>query len=213
MAETKDVILDAAEGLFAEQGFAETSLRAITAKAEVNLAAVNYHFGSKEALIEAVFARRVVPMNEERVRRLDRLIAQHTAGRVPTRDLIRAFIGPALELSRDQQGGAIYIKLLGRSYTEPMDSLHNSMRRMYENVIERFKPAFAAALPTLEAEELYLRMHFMVGLLAYLMAGADTIRMIASSKIHDTDLDMLVERLVEFVTAGMKAPPVSMSQT
>lgn len=206
--DTKEQILQAAEKLFSEQGFKSTSLRAITALAGVNLAAVNYHFGSKNALVEAVFSRRLLPMNEERLRRLQLLSERPEKGVACLEGLIRAFVGPALELSRDtEKGGAVFIRLLGRTYTEPSGDLHDALRGMYEPVIERFRPAFAEALPDLPDEELYWRLHFLVGLLAYLMAGSDMMRLIASCRMaepHDTDL--LIERLVAFAVEGMRAP-------
>ncbi len=211
---TKDLILDTAEALFAEQGFAATSLRNITTAAGVNLASVNYHFGSKEALIEAVFARRLHAMSEERLRRLDALEAQCGAQAVPLEAVIEAFIAPAMELSRDtKRGGDRFIKLLGRSYTEPAEWLQGCVRSVYEPVIERFKGAFALALPELPRDELYWRMHFMVGVLAYCMAGSDMMRLIASCRLCDPlDTRTLTERLVRFLTAGLTAPmPAAMA--
>src|SRR5437762_13635541 len=71
--DTKTRILDAGEHLFMEHGFEATSLRQLTSAAGVNLAAVNYHFGSKEELFQAVLTRRLDPMNQERIQLLDRL--------------------------------------------------------------------------------------------------------------------------------------------
>ena len=206
--DTKTRILDTAESLFAAQGFAATSLRAITASAQVNLAAVHYHFGSKDALLEAVFARRLVPMNEERLRRLHALEGQHGRGRVPLDQLIEAFLGPALELSRDQaRGGSRFVQLLGRSYTEPAPRLQEAVRSMYRKVIEYFKPAFQAVLPQLPDDELYWRLHFLVGVLAYCMSGSDMMRLIASCRMSDPlNVDALTKRLTAFLTAGMEAP-------
>ncbi len=205
---TKEAILDAAEELFAEYGFAATSLRAITAAAQVNLAAVNYHFGSKEALVDAVFARRVEPMNQDRLDALHALQRAYGDTAVPLDRLIAAFVEPALALSHDRTlGGRRFVRLLGRSLTEPAGAVHDSLRSRYEEVSEQFKPAFARTLPELPATELYWRMHFMVGLLAYLMAGADIMRLIASSRLsaqsHD---DEVLPRLVGFIEAGMRAP-------
>lgn len=205
---TKERILDTAEELFAEYGFDATSLRAITAAAQVNLAAVNYHFGSKEALIDAVFARRVEPMNQTRLDALAELQTRHDEQPVPLDALIRAFVAPALELGHDRTlGGRRFVRLLGRSLTERAGAVHDSLRERYEGVSERFKPAFAQTLPELPPEELYWRMHFMVGLLAYLMAGADIMRLIASSRFSAQSGDEAVlPRLVTFIEAGMRAP-------
>jgi AcrR family transcriptional regulator len=213
-ANTKQRILDAAEDLFAANGFAHTSMRAITAHAGANLAAVNYHFGSKEVLIETLFERRVQPMNEERLRRLDALERRH-GDDIPLAELIEAFVGPAMALSRDNlQGGARFMKLLGRSYTEPSEGLHEHLRRLYSVVVERFKPAFARALPHLPRDELYWRMHFMIGTLAYCMAGSDAMRLIASCEVCDPlDTDGLTRRLVGFLEAAFSAPVAGPGET
>lgn len=204
---TKDSILDAAEALFAEQGFAATSLRSITAAAGVNIAAVHYHFGSREGLIEALFARRLLPMNEERLRRLTALETQPGAA-ASLEALIDAFVAPAMELSRDtERGGHRFIQLLGRSYTEPSAWLHQRIRDMYQGVIDRFRPAFARALPDLPPAELYWRLHFMIGVLAYCMAGTDMMRLIASCRLCDPlDTRALTRRLIVFLGAGLNAP-------
>jgi len=189
-------------------------MRAITNEAGVNLASVNYHFGSKHGLIRAIFSRRLVSMNEERLQRLDAVEKKHGA-RVPLNELIHAFIGPPLELSADAPGGPRFIRLLGRSYTEPSRSLQETVRAMHAEVIERFKPAFAAALPGLDHEELHWRLHLLVGTLAYCMTGADSMHLVATSHQPDEsdqpDPDQIVRRLTAFLAAGMQAPPADHS--
>lgn len=204
---TKDRILDVAEQLFSGHGFGATSMRAITNAAGVNLAAVNYHFGSKDGLVRAIFERRLSPMNEERLRRL-RILEQEHGAVIPVAELIKAFVGPALELSRDESaGGARFVRLLGRSYTEPSETVQAAVRSMSGQVIDRFKPAFSAALPELEGEELCWRLHFLVGTLAYCMSGSNMMRLIASGRITEpTEQERLLIRLTEFLAAGIQAP-------
>src|SRR5205809_3159162 len=117
--ETRTRILDVAEELFMQHGFEGASMRMLAAKAGVNLAAVNYHFGSKHALIEAVFRRRLDPMNLARIAELDRL-ENDTAGRPLTADaVIRAIVGVSLRMMEDtRSGGRTFVRLLGRTYTE-----------------------------------------------------------------------------------------------
>src|SRR3954469_11654168 len=113
--ETRTRILDAAEELFMQHGFEGTSMRLLTTKAGVNLAAVNYHFGSKHALVEAVFRRRLDPMNQARILELEKL-----EGAAAPEQIIRAFVSPTLRLVEDARGGGRnFIRLLGRTYTEP----------------------------------------------------------------------------------------------
>lgn len=205
--DTRTAILDEAEALFAEKGYDATSLRMITTNAGANLAAVNYYYGSKEALLEAVYERRIGRINNERLSQLNKLEAQANGKPVPVEKLVEVFVKPALQIIReDDTGGENFIRLLGRSYLEPSHVLQDKVRLQYEEVTQRFKPAFAKALPELSAEELYWRLHFMVGVLAYCMTGTDMMRMIASSNIaHSDDTDLLVARLVKFVSHGLYA--------
>jgi AcrR family transcriptional regulator len=180
--ETRTRILDAAEELFMQHGFEGTSMRLLTAKAGVNLAAVNYHFGSKDALIEALFRRRLDPMN--------------------------AFVGPSLRLIEDAQGGGRnFIRLLGRTYTEPAKMVRVLIGQMYAPTMQRYKAALERALPQMPGDELVWRMHFMFGTLAYTLAATDTVQLIAGCKPEDRhDARLLEERLTAFLTAGLHAP-------
>ncbi|WP_193222199.1 TetR/AcrR family transcriptional regulator [Alkalilimnicola sp. S0819] len=204
-SDTKERILDAAEGLFAELGFARTSMRRITAEADVNLAAVNYHFGSKEGLIKAVFSRRLEPLNAERLRRL---AALELAGNPTLEQLLEAFIAPNLELagSHDVVGDR-FVKLVGRSYTEHTRVLQEHVRAVNARAASAFKEAFQRVLPDLPREELTWRLHFLVGAVAYSMVGPDVARLMAGSPLSETaNAQALIARLVPFLAAGMRAP-------
>jgi AcrR family transcriptional regulator len=206
--ETRTRILDAAEELFMQHGFEGTSMRALTTRAGVNLAAVNYHFGSKDALIEAVFRRRLDPMNSERVAELERLEA---AGSPSSEAIIRAFIGPSLRMIEDAKGGSrSFIRLLGRTYTEPAKEIRALIGQMYAPAMERYKNALERALPQMPREELVWRMHFMFGTLAYTLAATDTVQLIAGCKPEDRyDARLLEDRLTAFLAAGLHAPLTS----
>ena len=203
--ETRTRILDAAEELFMHQGFGGTSMRLLTAKAGVNLAAVNYHFGSKDALIEAVFRRRLDPMNAARISALDALEA---SGRpLSPEAIIRAFVGEGLRMMEDAKGGRNFIRLLGRSYTEPAKAIRVLIGQLYAPAMERYKAAFERALPQMPREELVWRMHFMFGTLAYTLAATDAVQLIAGCKPEDRhDARLLEDRLTAFLTAGLHAP-------
>ena len=200
--ETRTRILDAAEELFMQHGFEGTSMRQLTAKAGVNLAAVNYHFGSKDALIEAVFRRRLDPMNTERIAALERLVEPSAE------NIIRAFVGPSLRLVEDAKGGGRnFTRLLGRTYTEPSKTLRALIGQMYAPTMERYKTALERALPQIPKDELVWRMHFMFGTLAYTLAATDTVQLIAGCKPEDRyDAQLLEERLTAFLLAGLLAP-------
>ena len=202
---TRTRILDAAEELFMQHGFEGTSMRQLTSRAGVNLAAVNYHFGSKDALIEAVFRRRLDPMNAARLAELAKLEAN---GSLSPEAIIRAFVGPSLRLIEDAKGGGRnFIRLLGRTYTEPAKTVRVLIGQMYAPTMERYKAALERALPQMPKDELVWRMHFMFGTLAYTLAATDTVQLIAGCKPEDRyDARLLEERLTAFLLAGLLAP-------
>jgi AcrR family transcriptional regulator len=188
-----------------QHGFEGTSMRQLTSRAGVNLAAVNYHFGSKEALIQAVFRRRLDPMNTARIAELAKLEA---GGSLSPETIIRAFVGPSLRLVEDAKGGGRnFTRLLGRTYTEPSKTLRALIGQMYAPTMERYKTALERALPQMPKDELVWRMHFMFGTLAYTLAATDTVQLIAGCKPEDRyDAQLLEERLTAFLLAGLLAP-------
>jgi AcrR family transcriptional regulator len=206
--DTKDLILDAAERLFAEHGFAATSMRTITSEAGVNLAAVHYHFGSKDALILAVLERRLSGVNHERIELLDAYEAERTeSGAGPDLEaLIRLFVGPAIQLSSSpERGGAALMRLLGQAYTEPGGHLFKLFHERFGEFIRRFVAAFCAALPGLPLEEVAWHFHFMVGTMAHTMAAAQKLHELWQEMGDITDTDAVIERLVAHNAAGMRA--------
>ncbi|MCC6869795.1 MAG: TetR family transcriptional regulator [Burkholderiales bacterium] len=213
-AATKDRILDAAEALFMEHGFEATSLRLITQAAGVNLAAVNYHFGSKEELFEAVLTRRLDPMNQQRLARLDRCEAAAARGPLSCERILAALLIPALELARDpERGGADFLRLIGRAYADPAPFIRQFLSAQYAPMIARFKEAFARALPHLPRRELSWRLHFIMGALSYTLAGTDALRIIAELNPVETDNDeLLLRRLAPFLLAGLTAPLPELSE-
>jgi AcrR family transcriptional regulator len=205
--DTKTRILDAAEDIFIDCGFEAMSLRQITARADVNLAAVNYHFGSKEALIHAMLSRRLDPLNEERLLLLDRFNAQ-LASRLTCEHVLGALFIPALRLSRDPRvGGRAFLTLLGRAYTDPSAFIHDFLNRHYASVSQRFFEAFERALPHLPREELGWRLHFTIGALSGVLAGVDADNLIAEFSHGQTMSDLqLIARLASLMVAALKAP-------
>jgi AcrR family transcriptional regulator len=205
---TKARILDAAEALFMEHGFEATSLRAITAAAAVNLAAVNYHFGSKEELFQAVLTRRLDPMNQERVDLLTELERASGPAPLPCDRILSAMFIPALKLARDPaRGGKNFLRLLGRAYADPAPFIRKFLAEQYAVMIARFKAAFARALPNLPKKELSWRLHFIMGALSYTLAGTDALRLIAELTPAETANDeLLLDRLAPFLLAGLQSP-------
>lgn len=197
---TKQRILAAAEALFAQHGFAGASMRRVTAAAKVNLAAVNYHFGSKENLIEEVFRRRLDELGTQRLARLDAI-----AGRPDTRleDVLDAFIRPALEQTLDQRGSA-FVRVLARAYAEEDERLRRFLSENYGHVLRRFAAEFARLLPALDKEELYWRIDIVVGAITYAMAGFGVIKR-RDGEPAKHYRERVAEHLVHFAAAGLRA--------
>ncbi|HJV25218.1 MAG TPA: TetR/AcrR family transcriptional regulator [Aromatoleum sp.] len=204
--ETRDRILDAAEALFVEHGFEATSMRMITGLAEANIAAVNYHFGTKDALIQEVFRRRLTDLNRQRLAALD--IAEAEAAGAPLKPsrIVHAFFGTSLEMAADTaNGGHTFMRLLGRTYTEPNGFVRQFLAEEYAEVVERFLAALYRALPDVPREEILWRFHFMMGAMSYAIAGTDALQLFAGS-FDDADPERLMPRLMSFLLGGLRAP-------
>lgn len=203
---TKDRILGAAEELFAQQGFAATSLRQVTSRADVNIAAVNYHFGSKENLVNEVFRRRMDEMSARR------LLQLQTATRERPGDLqqvLAAFVEPALAMAQDRHGGGAFIrgafiKVLARAYAENNDALRRFLSEQYGHVLREFGKAIAACVPGLSKEQLYWRLDFLSGALTYAMADFGLIKK-PSGVTEAAHRARAARELIRFAVAGFES--------
>jgi len=205
--DTRARILAAAEQLFTEHGFEATSLRLITGAAKGKLAAVNYHFGSKEALIQEVFKSRLTRLNEARLTELDRLEAAAKGAPLKPRQIVEAFFGVALKMAADTEGGGrTFMRLLGRTYTEPAAFIRNFLGEEHEAVISRFKKALFASLPDVAHAEILWRFHFMLGAMAYAISGADALHIVDTVDLPESDAEALTARLMSFLIGGLRAP-------
>jgi AcrR family transcriptional regulator len=203
MIETKVRILDAAERLFAQQGL-DVSIRAITDEAGVNLAAVNYHFQSKEALVNAVIARRFEPVTRRRFEMLDRLETQHGSRPLPLEAVLEAFFAPVMQ---PPAPGLEHIKpFIGRLYSMPDDFIKCLFHVHLAPVVARFNAALGRAVPELpEAERLY-RLYFAAGAMVHVMNWSRVIPVISNGLVDPSDTKAMLDQLIAFVAAGFRAP-------
>jgi AcrR family transcriptional regulator len=192
---TKERLLDTAERLFAAQGFDAVSIRQIVTEAEANLAAVHYHFKSKEALIDAVVMRRATPVNEERLAMLVRFEAEAGPRPVPIERVLEALIVPTFA-AVDRH--AHLPKLMGRIHAE--GQMARLMRTHFQPVVARFNAALHRTVPALSQEEQLIRIEFTLGAMVSALNGA------AQDALSSPRREQLVARLVEFLAAGWRAP-------
>lgn len=197
---TKDRILSAAEELFAQHGFSGTSLRQVTGRADVNIAAVNYHFGSKENLVNEVFRRRMDEMSAQRLEALKAALDEHPGELEP---ILAAFIEPALAVARQGQGGAAFVRVIARAYAEKNDGLRKFLSERYGHVLRDFARATGGCLPGLNKEELYWRLDFLSGALTYAMADFGLIKR-PSGVQEKAHRERAARELIRFAAAGFK---------
>lgn len=205
-SETVERILDAAEQLFAEKGFAETSLRLITSKAGVNLAAVNYHFGSKKALIQAVFSRFLGPFCASLEKELDRRQAKPEAQHATLEDLLHLLVSQAMAVARSGNDLSIFMRLLGLAFSQSQGHLRKYLEEVYGKVFRRYMLLVNEAAPKLPPIELFWRVHFMLGAAAFSMSGIKALRAMAETDFGvNTSTEQVMHLMVPFFAAGMRA--------
>ncbi len=198
---TKDRILGAAEQLFAQRGFDGASLRQLTSAAGVNLAAVNYHFGSKDRLVEQVFRRRLDALNAQR---LDALATLRDQPDTTLEAVLGAYIRPALELSHDA-GGALFMRVLARAFAEHDDRLRQFLSDNYGHVMRQFTAEFARLLPQLDKPELYWRIDLVTGALTHAMSGFGMIQR-PREVSEDSYREQTAQHLIRVAVAGLSHP-------
>lgn len=203
---TKTRILDAAETLFISGGFESLSMRQITSAAGVNLAAVNYHFGSKDALIQAVLSRQLDPLNEQRVTMLDKF-EREQGGSLTCEHVLAAMFLPAVRMFKgDSAQSGRYLQFLGRAYTDPSAVVRDFINTHYLQTLGRFFTAFQRTLPDLDRQDLGFRLHFAMGALSGILAGGNTQRLIKDFTQGHTDEVFLLSRLSALMVAALRAP-------
>ncbi|MFH1999922.1 MAG: TetR/AcrR family transcriptional regulator [Planctomycetota bacterium] len=203
---TKDRILDAAEQLFSEQEYAATSLRSITTRAQVNLAAVNYYFGFKKELYQAVISRKVNPINQRRLAMLDDLEAEAGSGPVQLQDILKAFLEPVFNLQvTDRTDRGRFLKLAARAHMDPNPEIQAMFIELFQEIFQRFMKALQRALPGFSKEALQMKFHFMIGSMIHTLHWDQCMDRSFLRKFFTKDRDVLLMHLIRFATEGMRA--------
>ncbi len=202
MTSTKEKILNVAEELFADHGFSETSLRMITAKAEVNLASVNYHFGSKKTLIQAVFDRFMLRFTNDLSLEMDRL--DEADSELQVIDVLSTLIKPITQLDNLRPDGAgVFMNLLGRAYAETQGHIRRFAMEHYASILKRFTQLLHTTSPNLQPTEMFWRLHFMLGSFIFTLAGHEALQEISESDFDQkVSIEEIIKRLVPFMSAA-----------
>lgn len=214
--ETRERILDAASVLFAERGYAETSLRTITTAAGVNLAAVNYHFGSKKALIQAVFARVLAPFCDTLSANIDQLDEQGKSAsaedlfRCLFRSLVESFAEAKPGLSEQAQTIELqqFMRLLGMAYTQSQGHLRRFIVSEYGEVYRRYVNLLRATVPNFDPIDFYWQLYFLLGATVFTLSSIDSIQGIIEDNFSQhSSLERAIELLIPTLSRMMKLEP------
>ncbi len=200
-AATKAAVFTAAERLFALNGFQNVSVRDITAAAGVNLASVNYHFGSKDALLFEIFRRRTAELNRDRARMLHQAADRHD-GKPPLREILAALFEPPLRWSNPAHERRISVQFIIRARSEGTEQMREVLRTDVSH-LRRFADALIGALPHVPREEIYWRLHFTLGMLHNnRFAEFDRLHALSDGLTREGDVEALLKRMLDFAEAG-----------
>lgn len=201
---TREKILETAEALFAEKGLDGTSMRNITDAAGVNLASVNYHFGSKDGLIAAVFDRHLIPLRNARLAMLEAAESKAADAPPALEAIMEAFIRPAVVRALDPRQGKSFMRLMGRCLTEPEAYAEKFIYPHFEALIIRFNAVVARAVPDLSHDEIFWRVGFVAGGLHYAIHMASRVDRFPVKLEKAPDGEALIRRLISFAAAGFR---------
>jgi AcrR family transcriptional regulator len=204
----RDRLIAAGELLFAEHSWEAVSVRSLVAAANVNLAALNYHFGSKEGLLREIFAARAKPIVQERVRRLEEI--RRRAGPPSLEEILDAFLHPSLGVDA-QHGGITFAKLRARLGAAPDEVSREILSSTFDESSRAFLAEIEHILPQIPPLEVRWRFHFLLGTMVYTMANVGRIQSLTEGQCDPSDVDLALRHLVPFLAAGLRSKPLESS--
>lgn len=203
---TAERILDVAEKMFAEAGYSAVSLRSITRACGVNIAAIHYHFGAKEVLLEQIFAKRSAAINNERFRLLE--ACRKGPGRPPLLEqILEAYLRPSLALPNGDEGARRFMQLRAVLAHEQADLSKNLIAKYFNHVSGTFIGALMKELGHLTVRDLFWRFHFLLGAQYYTLANPGRIQVLSEGRCDPSNIETALSELVAFTAAGFRAPP------
>jgi AcrR family transcriptional regulator len=205
LKDTKTIILDTAENLFASNGFKRTSIKVIAKKAGVNIAAVNYHFGSKNSLIQMVIRRRFVPINETRLKLLCEIKNRHYKKDIKpsVEEILHAFIDPLFDSYKMDNKNKCLISIACQIFLEQDETILKEFILLFKEPLQLFYELLNKAFPFLPEEILSWRIHYAIGAMIYCMRIFTTRFPVQEIAPHqELPIDYILNNLVEFIMGG-----------
>lgn len=203
--DTATRIILAAEALFAEQGFTETTMRQITAEADVNLAAVNYHFRSKQGLVNAVTERLMEPLCDEiEVALADRLAS---SGKVQLEELLEMLMRALLHVNQQNTYSlSVFMRLLELAYMKNQEELREFFVSRYAPRLENYLRCLQADAAPMEENEFFWRLHFMLGAVVFTLSNYHTLLILEKRSFKDSaEIEQILHRMIPVLAAGLQA--------
>jgi AcrR family transcriptional regulator len=208
--EARERIIEAAEKLFAVDGYDAVSFRDLTNAAGVSLSAIHYHFGSKQAVFSEIFSRRAGLLTERRLELLD--AARRYGGRPPSLEsILDAFLRPAFEVTRGDRND-LFNRLRARVSLERSTTTRKIVSRAFDENDLRFIEELGAALPDLTHEDLHWRFHFLVGAMIYTMSDSGQLEGLSGGKCSSAQTDLALAAMVKTFSALFRSPPMVLSR-
>jgi len=205
----RNQMIDAAEILFAEHGYALTSTRDIAARAGVRQSMISYYFKSKRILFESVIKQRALALSEQRMRNLETLLKKHD-GSPPVAQLLRAFLLPQFSLIHSGPRGIAYVRLQARLHNEPEELSAKLRREIYDESVTHYLEVFERILPDIDPADIHWRMMFLVGVCLYTLSGLGHLEHFSRGRYREDSIDEMTARLSNFLDHGLQAPSTPM---
>jgi AcrR family transcriptional regulator len=205
--QTRGAILAAAERLYADRGFGDVTLRDIVAAANVNLAAVNYHFGSKDELIAELFVTRSLALNRERLREL-RAAEETGDGHADVSEILRALIGPSLRgcLGPEHERSTA-ARFMIRASIEAVPPIRRIRNREIDH-LRKFVAALSRALPERSEVDLYWGLHFALAMAQQTVRDSERLMKLSEGKCDLDDVEGVIDRVVAVAVLALTGPAV-----
>jgi len=198
-------LLEAAEQLFANRGFESVSVRDVTQMAKANVAAVNYHFGSRDGLIATVVSRYISPINEERLIRLEALEKKFHGKAIPIEEVVDAFVRPLIgSVRKSDLSERLFCRLVGRIFSMQGAVLPPDVEVQMRNLSDRFTRALAKSLPHVSAEELAWRTHFVAGSMIHMLMNEEMLHRMTNGVSGAPTMEQTLGRFIRFTAAGLR---------
>ena len=202
---TRQRILGAAGKVFAQGGYRAMTLRQVTHEAKVNLAAVNYHFGSKMNLMRALLRDRFEPINQQRRQLLDQQVKAHAPDPVPLSIIYDTLFRPLFTgIGSASDNDTNLIQIISRALTEPAEFIRGLHKEFFADLSKRFMSEIQRSCPELSPEQIQYRFFLSVSTMIGTVIEQVHLETISDGKLDGKNLDIILNELNTFVVAGFQ---------